>query len=553
MNKKGNKIKNINTDKKIEVSELSKDEMLATSARDITRKEIEQAIYNYQARKHTTSSYYGEDYGNSSIDISELDNLAFNAQNDLEKIKKINQIVRQFINKGDLMGKVYETIESNINTDFKLTYSNYDDSKSKKYKKVETVINNFNDSINIKNLIIKSIPMTFAEGNYCMYLRKDIKNKQYGIDYYPLGVVEVSDYECDGEPYIVVNVNELTSKLRKTYRKNKKNQPLFFKNLDEEIKSNYPKEIYTAYMNKEQYAKLDITNTGIMRINNMNRKYGLTPMFKALEPTLKLKDIEHSDNVNSKVRGKKIIHQSLDKELLTKETELDITWSEGLITAQEKFIEAWNNNPSIYTSPPWVEKIEYIEPNIGYTDINTINHYRNEIATSLGISFLVTTDKSGFAQAQLTISELMKTINKITSQLSDIIEKWYKGVLKDNKLDVLMCPKIQITNSELLETELKLKLATTLFDKLGMSYQSAYQIMGFDYETEKKNRQDENKDKIDEKVFYARENAFTHSGSGTDTTDESNGGRPSGTDDSNNTTDIDRTITDKERRDAKGE
>ena len=32
-------------------------------------------------------------------------------------------------------------------------------------------------------------------------------------------------------------------------------------------------------MAKEQYAKLDIRYSGIVRTGNMNRKYGLTPIF----------------------------------------------------------------------------------------------------------------------------------------------------------------------------------------------------------------------------------------------------------------------------------
>ncbi|MEM5599170.1 hypothetical protein AAHB53_27870 [Niallia circulans] len=82
--------------------------------------------------------------------------------------------------------------------------------------------------------------MSYLEGNYAMYLRKDVENSNYNIDYYPLGVCEVADYTEGGESYILINVKELVSRLNKIYKKNKKNQALFYKNIDEEIKATYP-------------------------------------------------------------------------------------------------------------------------------------------------------------------------------------------------------------------------------------------------------------------------------------------------------------------------
>lgn len=87
--------------------------------------------------------------------------------------------------------------------------------------------------------------------------------------------------------------------------KSKKNKPLFFKNTAEEIKNNYPKEVTKAYTSKEKYAILDVQRTGVNRFGNMNRKYGISPVFKALKPKIMLDTFDKTDNVNAKAKAKK--------------------------------------------------------------------------------------------------------------------------------------------------------------------------------------------------------------------------------------------------------
>ena len=62
------------------------------------------------------------------------------------------------------------------------------------------------------------------------------------VDTYPLGVAIVSDYNVNGNPYILIDIRELTSRLQKTTIKGRKNKPLFFNSIVDEIKNNYPPE-----------------------------------------------------------------------------------------------------------------------------------------------------------------------------------------------------------------------------------------------------------------------------------------------------------------------
>ena len=498
-------------------SKLDDDTVLITS-QELTQQWLSQAMNKFANNYKQYSTYLKEGaLGSTQITNDELDTLAQNPQSNLEKVIRINNIARYYINKDDLIGKVYETIESNVNTEYKLSYRDFSSNrnKQKQIEKVKDLIDSFNEQINLEALISKIVPMTYAEGNYPMYLKKS-NNRGYVVDYYPLGVIEVSDYELNGEPYLVFNVKELKSRLQKIYKKNKNGKSLFFDNMDDEVKSNYPEEVFIAYKNNENYCKLNIENSSILRINNMNRKYGVTPIFRTFRPASMLETFESTDKINAKSKGKKIIWQKLRKELLGGDGNNKAF--EEMSYAHDAFMAAWKNDIVIYTSPAWVEEILYVEPKIENTNIDSINYYRDKITTQLGISFLNPNSKGSFSSAQISIKELMKTINKITEQLEKVLKKWYKIVLRDNGFDELLCPQIKIIDSELLETELKLKLVEILYSKLNCSFETAYNILGVDYEDEKIKRIKENDENADD-IFRPRQTNYTF-------TDTNDNGRP---------------------------
>ena len=504
---------------------INNDTVLLTSA-DITKEWLESAVQKYDSGNKQYSSYLNDaGMGSAILSDDEIDRLSVNPQSNLKSIQTINFTARYYINKEDLIGKVYETIESNINTDFQLAFRDFDGNKArtKKVEKTKEIIENFNKQINIKQLVRKSIPLTYSEGNYPMYLKK--KGDSYIVDYYPLGVVEVSDYEYNGEPYLLINIKELEDRLKKVNHKNKDGTSLFFTDISEEIKNNYPKEVYDAHIKKEKYAKLDINHSGILRINNMNRKYGVTPIFRTFKPAMMLDVFEKSDKVNAQSKGKKIIFQKLRKETLGQN--LDQKGFEQMAYSHDSFLQAWKNKIVIYTGAGWVEDIQYIEPRVENTNIENINYYRNKIMTNLGIGFLNSENKSAFASAQISIKELMKTINKISEQLEDVLRKWYLVVLADNGIQPEFCPDIKIIDSEMLETELKIKLADVLFNKFGMSFKTTYEMLGLDFENEKILRRIENEETVDESIFYPRQTAYTWSAKGKEDYDNE-GGRPQG-------------------------
>ena len=513
------------------------DNTIVITSEKLCRDVVEKATYNYNKNNYK-SSYYNESSAMVNFKPEDIDDLAYNAQSQLNNILKINNIIRYFINKNDILGKVHEAIETNINSQYELIYPKALDDDKETFEEIKSLIEDFNDEIGLEQLIIESIPLCFDEGNYIMNLRKDSKNKIYSVDNYPLKIAEIADYKEGGEPYVLININELTSRLRKIYKKNRKGVPLFYKNMDEEIQNSYPPEVYTAYQNKEQYAKLDIRNTGVMRINNLGRKYGLSPIFKTLKPIIRLENLEITDDINTQAKGKKIIFQKTRKELMT-----DIgnvsgvkNWYEAISTAHGDIIAALQQNPCVYTAAPWVESLEYVEPKLEQNDVPNKKQYRMDIMTALGINFL-NSEKVG--ASQISIAELMKLINKIALQLSNILQKWYKGLLIDNNYDISLAPKIKILDSEQLSSDIVNQLITTLFSTMGCSYFTAYKLLGVDASEELRRRKEENEQGYDN-VFKPHLTSYTANNDTTDT------GRPS------DNKDLNRKQYDKERKQDDG-
>lgn len=455
--------------------------------------------------------------------LDDIDDLAFNAQSDISKIQKINALVRQASNEDDIIGKVHEAVESNLNSNVRISFdtlpSDYDEGIK---LEAESEIERFHKEINVNDIVTIAITTTYDEGNCIQYLRSKKSKGIYHhvVDRYPLGVALISDYSMNTIPYVLIDTSELTNRLQKTMLKSKKNKPLFFKNTAEEIKNNYPKEVTKAYTSKEKYAILDVQRTGVNRFGNMNRKYGISPVFKALKPKIMLDTFDKTDNVNVKAKAKKIIAQYLKKEVLGQRGEKK--GLEDMAYAHDCLVQAFKNKTVLYTPPGSVEKIEYVEPKVEMTNTETIIQYRSRVTSALGISFLNTDGKQTVSTANISIKQLMKTINKIAERQEKILQRWYEVVLSEAGIPIEYCPTPHILDSEMLEFEIKKDLVEFLFSKLNCSYQTAYEFLGMDFDNEVVRRKSEKENGYD-LILTPHPTSYNTSGS-----DEIGAGRPMG-------------------------
>lgn len=510
------------------VSKADDGTVVATTPLSIRDQKLQLALSQYDPENKKYSVYLNEGISPSkSISVEEIEELSTNTQNDLNKVLRINAYNRKLINKNDIVGKTVESIDTNINTEIKLTYGNVDEGRNKKKKldECKRFIKDFNSAIKVQQLTRNAITTSYVEGNWISYLRHEDKDN-YTVDIYPLGVCEITETMINGEPVIWFNIKELRKRLQKVYRKTKKKKPLMFENMEEEVKNSYPKEVYEAFINKEDYAVLDHKYTGIIRINNLNRKYGVSPILRAYTDLSMLDTFADSDRINSKAKAKKIIHQKMRKETMGQDYNKD--FFPEVSYAHSNFMDAFKQNTVVVTSPPTVEEISYVEPKVEMTSKDTYNIYRSKVLSTLGIQFLMDSGSQSVSTASISVTQLMRTINAISEQLEDILKKWYRQIILDNGYPLDYTPDVNVIDTEQLEAELKHSLATLLFSTMNCSYATAFEILGLDINDEVQKRTMENEKKYDE-IFKPHGSQYTNSEK--QNPEDNKGGRPA---DSNN-------------------
>lgn len=504
------------------VVEITEDESLeipvVTSTRDFTDKLVQRAMSSYSGENKTYSERLDEQtLMRTTLTEDALNKLAFRAQENLQNIQQINSYIDFYLNKDDIIGKTYEIIEANTNANYQLSYPEVEGrNKIATLNKVKTVIDEFNSQIELEELIIETIPYAYSNGNRILYLRQTDYGT-YQVDKYPLGVAQISDYKINNEPIVNLSIPDIIGRITGKDI----SQPMIstsinisdwnmFKGYDEQVKASFPEEVYNAYITKKDlYVRLDTDRTAVVRTNNRGKKYGLSPIFKALNPALKLEVQEKSDSSNSKARGKKIIFQKIDSKLLGADgKDIDLSLP---VYSHGELIKALKNEVAVYTGAPWVAEIAYVEPKIDNTITDNLNYYRSKVLSALGISFLNGDSKTGMVVSQLNFTELMRTIDKISKQLEHNINKWYKFILSKEGLPLEYAPKIKVLDTELMEMELRMSLAEKLFNSFGASYKTAYEMLGVDYNDEIAKRREENSKSMDKEIFYPRMNANTFS------------------------------------------
>ena len=505
--------------------------IIITSAKELSEEKMNNAIRNavaaYDPENKQYSAYLTISASSETLTVDRIDELARGLQSSLTNVQTVNGIIRNYINKDDLIGITYDAIEANVNTEFKCSFAQFPEqrNKTKQVNYAREVIEDFNSQINVRNLLRSAIPMTYAEGTYITYLRQ--KDENYIVDYYPLGIAEISDYLSNGQPVVLINMSKLKSALSKSMLKDKKNKALFFENQETEIQNNYPDEVYQAFKSGDTYAKLDVDHCGVIRVGNMGQKYGVSPLFRALRPALMLETFDTADRVNAKAKAKKIIWQQLDPSLMG--PNLDKKGYAEQATAHDNLMRAWKQNTVLVTTPPYVKSIQYVEPKVEMTNIETVKQYRNREMAALGISFLNTDGQQTVSTAKVSLDQLMKNIGKIAEQVEDVLKRWYRIRLEDAGVDPMYCPDVKISTTEMMGMEMKKSIAQFLFTTLNCSYGTAYDIMGYHAEDELRKRQAESEEGYDD-VFIARQTSYTSSGSSGGSSGDSDAkvGRPKG-------------------------
>ena len=478
----------------------------------LEEKILQAAIEKYSSddKTRTYSVITSEKHANTALTIERINELAININSELSKLNAANAYILQATLTDAYMGRAYECIYANVNSLIKYSYpelTSEDDEQV--FEEVKDSIAAFNKCINIDKFVRDVVAGTVLEGNYNTYLRFTKNGSEVmsvAIDHYPLSLCHQSDYYINGENLLEFDIQELRSRLQKMYPKSRKQKKaVYFENLDNEIKANYPDEVWQAYKDNEMITRLDPTKTYCVKINHMGKKFGVSPFFKALKPLVILRNIENADVADSKARSKKIIFQKLRKELLGSNGE-----RKGFAEteyAHDAAASALQMNFCLYTAPPFVEDLSYVIDNSTNDNTsNTVKIYTSRLLTALGISF-ADSELSSFSAANISVDQLMRTINSISEQVEQMLHKYYEIYLEEIGLPRELAPEVKIVDSEMMDWGLRKDFAKFAYDTLNISRDTAFKLVGLDVEDEKTKRQAENVSDYDA-VFTPRQNAY---------------------------------------------
>ena len=194
--------------------------------------------------------------------------------------------------------------------------------------------------------------------------------------------------------------------------------------------------------------------------------------------------------------------------------------------AHNELMKAWANQTVLVTTIPAVKEIKYVEPKVEGTPTEKIALYRNEKISALGIGY-IDPNMSSVSAANISIKQLMKVVDSVADQLSDILHNFYVQVLLANNVDPIYAPEIKVLDSAQMEMDTKRILAETLYTKFGLSITRCLEILGLNASDEAAQRQYENENGYDD-IFKPRQTAYTTSGGSSNS--DSSGGRPQGDD-----------------------
>jgi len=520
--------------------------VLTTNDENMISQRIETAVRNYFAGNDRYASVFEPDTSASTITLARIDELANNPQNDISKTREIANIVDTYIRKNYLIGMVDTVIRSNLNTNYKVSYNQVPSEKGRNNKKklenAKKIVEDMLDKIDVKKMIRISIPATFDHGNYFFYMDYSKNQEKYTIHVFPLTVARIAPYRIDGEPVLMIDMDELKSRLEHNLPKKKGGKAYFFQKYEEEITKAYPKEIVDAFRNKDKYAILDYRRAGVMRAGedaDGASLYGVSQMFRALRDVVILDKFAQVDDSASTVKAKNILVQILRKELLgpggDRQSMREIAFAHGELTRAVK------NKICVYTASAAVDDVKWIEPKSNLIDKDNVKLYENRVLTTLGIGFLASGNVGSTVSANISLKQLMRQINYISQQLEHILEKYAQVALKEHGIDAEYMPKITVIDSEQLEADIRIDLAKMLYADLSLSRQTVLETLGYDIVDETERRQSENEKNLNE-VFQPYMTAYTNNG-----LTDNEGGRPA----DKESNDENKQINDKERNQVK--
>lgn len=478
------------------IGSIDKDTILLTSAQSkdkiqkMTDKILANAIENYGTNKYQSSVFVPDNSNSNELTIDTVNKLANGIHNSLDNVVSANSLILNVLDTNPLIGLAYSIFYAVINTKYRIIYANpYGiESDETTLSEIKTLIEAFNDDVGIEDIIRNAISGAYIEGNYVMYLSLN-KNKVPQIQNFPISFCYPSYYMSGNDRVLEFNVSDLKNKLRKTYTKTKKNKAIYYENIEKEIQNNYPSEVYRAYKDGEKVVKLDSRYGKCLTVNSYGRRFGVSPLFKALKSSIVIDNLIKADISSSKSRSKIIIFQKLSDKLLGDGDRRGFAEQQ---LAHQQAAQALQTSSCLYTAPAYVESLQYIQPSQNNKEsVDMMKQYNTQLLNALGISFYDSESATG-TSVTVSYNGLLKIVNSIADSLSKIISRYYQEVLEFYGYDRRLAPTFRICPAEELDLDKKIDLAKMLYTTFNCSLQTSLDYVGLDVEDEISKRKTEN-------------------------------------------------------------
>lgn len=397
----------------------------------------------------------------SKVDLESI----FNAPQD--NIENIVGYAKYCYRKYGIIMRVINIIRDFGSSEIKLSYPT-------KNKKIKQVIEDYNKRIDIAQLNKDFIYEMALTGNLACYDREGQR-----VDIYPINTITPVPLIKNNKQLIAYKIPMSTF-----------GTDTYGAEIDKQIQSAYPAEICDAIKKGKDKVVLNPDNAYFAKINaSQYESYGLSVILPAFE------DLAHKSLL--KEAEKATANDIIDKIMLIKIGDADNKPNRALIDDYTTLLDGLTG--SVRLTVPYYVSAEYVEPETSVFASEKFVEVDTDILNTLGISLSLIRGESGgnYSEGIINFSGLVRTIQNIQLPIVKIIEGLYAAELKRHGLKPEDAPKVEF-GDVVIDKDAKLALVKELFTTAGLPYRVLYEEFGYDFDSMKLIREEENDESMDE-------------------------------------------------------
>ena len=428
-------------------------------------KKVTEMVLGAVSKKDQYSTHFDKNFNvdgsPSKVDLESI----FNAPQD--NIENIVGYAKYCYRKYGIIMRVINIIRDFGSSEIKLSYPT-------KNKKIRQVIEDYNKRVDIAQLNKDFIYEMALTGNLACYDREGQR-----VDIYPINTITPVPLIKNNKQLIAYKIPMSTF-----------GTDTYGAEIDKQIQSAYPEEICKAIKSGKDKVILNPDNSYFAKINaSQYESYGLSVILPAFE------DLAHKSLL--KEAEKATANDIIDKIMLIKVGDADNKPTRSLIEDYTTLLDGLTG--SVRLTVPYYVSAEYVEPETSVFASEKFVEVDTDILNTLGISLSLIRGESGgnYSEGIINFSGLVRTIQNIQAPIIKILEGLYGAELKRHGLKSEDAPKVEFSDV-VIDKDAKLALVKELFTTAGLPYRVLYEEFGYDFDSIKLIREEENEEDMDE-------------------------------------------------------